>query len=73
MQRLGQRVALDDDYAGQDRDGQGGEHAAPHPVPAGRACCYQLLVGRCCYVGSRTVSAGASTPSVKAVAPHTSA
>jgi hypothetical protein len=37
-------VALDDDDADQDHHCQGGEHAAPHPVPAGSACWYQVLI-----------------------------
>ena len=34
VQRLGQGVTLDHDHADQDRDGQGSEQAAAHPVPA---------------------------------------
>jgi hypothetical protein len=44
MQRLGQRVALDDDDADQDGHRQHGEHAAPHPVPARSTCWYQVLI-----------------------------
>ncbi len=44
VQRLGQRVALDDDDADQDRDGQDDEHAAPHPVPARSAGRCQVLI-----------------------------
>jgi hypothetical protein len=44
VQRLGQRVALDDDDADQDHHRQGDEHAAPHPVPAGNACWCRMLI-----------------------------